>query len=100
MFMPRSSPPAPANSSTKRLRLKLEPRSTCKKGLATPEHHLSAGPPSALPLNALSGVSAGSHGALAVTGLPVAGRFKARFSEAGGALLKPYTETKLDCDAR
>src|SRR5260370_25997065 len=78
VLLRKSSPPAPACSNTKRPTVRLLPRSTCKYGRGSEEHHLSAGPPSALPLNALPGVWLASHGAL-----PVAARLSARFSDGG-----------------
>src|SRR5260370_28041770 len=94
----KSSPPAPACSNTKRPTVRLLPRSTCKYGCRSDEHHLSAGPPSALPLNALSGVWLASHGTL-----PVAARFNARFCDGGEFFLSPFvrpkTDTKFDIEA-
>src|SRR2546423_8306888 len=66
VFNRKSSPPAPACSTTNRPMLTGAPRSTVRDGLAAEEHHLSPGPLSALPLTALSEVWLAAHGALPV----------------------------------
>src|SRR4051812_35781708 len=78
LFKWKSSPPAPACSTTKRPTLKVLPKSTCRKGSGAEEHHLSLGPASEVPLNALSGDCSGAQGAL-----PVAARCSARFWKLG-----------------
>src|SRR5262249_48397391 len=94
VFRLRSSPTAPACSTTKRPMLKSRPRSTWRNGLTAEEHHLSSGPLSALPLNALSGVRLGSHDAL-----PAARACRAKFCDCGARSFRPYTETKFEMEA-
>jgi hypothetical protein len=78
------SPPAWACFTVKLVRLKEEPKSTCRKRLAAVVQNLSVLPPLTLPLTALAGPSLVLHAAL-----PVAGRFNAR-------LLAPELEDELD----